>query len=133
MVLVTGRVEVDDERAKMRATEIAELKTVAERFVKEVCVNLKVPPHGHDTFRALADVLLRYRGDKRVQFELRVRRDARRRRCSSRRIPQVRVRPSDDLVLKSSGSAARVGGVALSTEPCHVPTVDRDQGRHDAC
>ena len=76
MVLVTGRVEVDEERAKMRATEVKDLKAVTERFVKEVCVTMQAPPHGHDTFRALADVFLRHRGDKRVQFELRVRREA---------------------------------------------------------
>ncbi len=75
MVVVTGRVEVDDERAKMRATEVKDLKQVTERFVKEVCVTMQAPPHGHETFRALSDVFLRHRGDKRVQFELRVRRD----------------------------------------------------------
>ena len=40
MLLVTGRVEVEDDRAKIRATEIKEIKTVAERLVKEVCVSV---------------------------------------------------------------------------------------------
>jgi DNA polymerase-3 subunit alpha len=99
MVVVTGRVEVDEERAKMRATEVKDLKAVTERFVKEVCVTMQAPPHGHETFRALADVFLRHRGDKRVQFELRVRREAAGPLLVKAEVPQLRVRPSDDLVL----------------------------------
>src|SRR4029450_6481554 len=64
MVVVTGRVEVDEERAKIRATEVKDLKNVTERFVKEVCVTMQAPPHGHDTFRALADVFLKHGGAK---------------------------------------------------------------------
>jgi DNA polymerase-3 subunit alpha len=99
MVVVTGRVEVDEERAKMRATEVKDLKAVTERFVKEVCVSMQAPPHGQETFRALADVFLRHRGDKRVQFELRVRREANGSLLVKAEVPQLRVRPSDDLVL----------------------------------
>ena len=100
MVVVTGRVEVDEERAKMRATEVKDLKAVTERFVKEVCVSMQAPPHGHETFRALADVFLRHRGDKRVQFELRVRRDAAGPLLVKAEVPQLRVRPSGRLVLE---------------------------------
>ena len=53
MVVVSGRVEVDEERAKMRASEVKDLKAVTERFVKEVCVSMQAPPHGHETLRAL--------------------------------------------------------------------------------
>ncbi len=99
MLLVTGRVEVDDDRAKIRATDIKELKAVSERLVKEVCVTVSAPPHGHDTFRALADLFLRHRGDKRVQFELRVTRPGAASGWLVRAdVPQLRVRPSDDLV-----------------------------------
>jgi len=98
MVVVSGRVEVDEERAKMRATEVKDLKQVTERFVKEVCVTMQAPPHGHETFRALADVFLRHRGDKRVQFELRVRREGGPVLVKAD-VPALRVRPSDDLVL----------------------------------
>jgi DNA polymerase-3 subunit alpha len=102
MVVVSGRVEVDEERAKIRAAEVKDLKSVTERFVKEVCVTMQAPPHGHDTFRALADVFLKHRGDKRVQFELRVRRAAAAGAGAvvvKAEVPQLRVRPSDDLVL----------------------------------
>ena len=84
----------------MRATEVKDLKLVTERFVKEVCVTMQAPPHGHETFRALADVFLRHRGDKRVQFELRVRRQAPDGAVLVKAdVPQLRVRPSADLVL----------------------------------
>ena len=83
----------------MRATDVKDLKAVTERFVKEVCVTMQAPPHGHETFRALADVFLRHRGDKRVQFELRVRREAAGPLLVKAEVPQLRVRPSDDLVL----------------------------------
>jgi DNA polymerase-3 subunit alpha len=99
MLLVTGRVEVEDDRAKIRATEVKELKAVAERLVKEVCVSVSTPPHGKETFRALADLFLRHRGDKRVQFELRVARPgAPSSFVVKADVPQLRVRPSEDLV-----------------------------------
>jgi DNA polymerase-3 subunit alpha len=99
MLLVTGAVEVDEERAKIRASELKDLKTVAEKLVREVCVSMHSPPHGRDTFRALADVFLRHRGDKRVQFELRLRRRGTPSDLLVRaEVPQLRVRPSADLV-----------------------------------
>jgi DNA polymerase-3 subunit alpha len=98
MLLVTGKVEVDDDRPKIRATALIDVRTVAERQVKEVCVNLRLPQHGRDTFQKLQSVLERYRGDKRVQFELRVRRGGDASALLVRADPQVRVRPSDDLV-----------------------------------
>jgi hypothetical protein len=63
-------------------------------------VTMQAPPHGRDTFRALADVFLRHRGDKRVQFELHVRRPSPAGAVLVKaEVPQLRVRPSDDLVL----------------------------------
>jgi hypothetical protein len=67
--------------------------------VKEVCVSVSTPPHGRETFRALADLFLRHRGDKRVQFELRVARPgAPSSFLVKADVPQLRVRPSQDLV-----------------------------------
>ena len=116
MLLVTGRVEVDDNRAKIRATEIKELKTVAERLVKEVCVSVSTPPHGRETFRALADLFLRHRGDKRVQFELRVVRPGARlqlrregRRAAAARAPVGRPRRRRRADLWSGVGRAQIG------------------------
>jgi DNA polymerase-3 subunit alpha len=97
MLLVTGKVEVDDDRPKIRATTLIDVRTVAERQVKEVCVNLRLPQHGLTVLRALQDVLAQYRGDKRVQFEIRVRRSGAGSPLLMKADPQVRVRPSDEL------------------------------------
>jgi len=97
MILVKGRVEVDEERAKIRAVEIQPLTTLTERLTRELSVRMAVPPHDRRTFEALADLFTQHRGDRRVSFELeltgrtkplRVRAD----------IPQVRIRPSERLV-----------------------------------
>ena len=73
---------------------------------------MQAPPHGHETFRALADVFLRHRGDKRVQFELRVRRQAAGPVLVKADVPQLRVRPSDDLGARR-GADLRAGSVVL--------------------
>ena len=46
-----------------RADADAALK---ERTTREVAIHLTVPPHGRPTFEALAEVLSRHRGDRRV-------------------------------------------------------------------
>jgi DNA polymerase-3 subunit alpha len=96
MLLVTGKVEVDDDRPKIRATTLIDVRTVAERQVKEVCVNLRLPQHGLPVLKALQDVLTQYRGDKRVHFEVRVRRSGAGSALLMKADPQVRVRPSDE-------------------------------------
>ena len=91
----------------MRATEVRIASRVTERFVKEVCVTMQ----GHRRarhVRALADVFLRHRGDKRVQFELRVRRESRRGLVRAE-VTQLRVRRTPT----SSGrrtDRGRIGG-----------------------
>jgi DNA polymerase-3 subunit alpha len=100
MLLVTGRVEMDDDTPKMRASEVKDLRMVAERLVHEVCVALHAPPHDQRTFRALADVFAKHRGDKRVQVELRLNRPGTHTPLLVRAdLPQVRVTASDDLVV----------------------------------
>jgi DNA polymerase-3 subunit alpha len=98
MVLVKGRIEVDDEqRVKIRTAELQPISTLTEKLTRALHVKMAVPPCGRPTFEALADVFTRHRGDRRVTFELeltnrdkpvRIRAD----------VPQVRVRPSERLV-----------------------------------
>ena len=38
--------------------------------VAEVAIHLAVPPHGRPTFEAIAELLARHRGDRRVFLEL---------------------------------------------------------------
>ncbi len=96
MLLVRGKFERDDESARLVATEMMPIAALKERTTREVAIHLTVPTHGRPTFEALAELLSRHRGDRRVYLELdvpgsqvplRVRADV-----------AQRVRPSDRLV-----------------------------------
>ena len=93
MVLVSGRLERDDETVRIIASEIVSIDIVRERLAREVAIRVSGPLDA--VAPALREVFLRHRGDRRVLFELetadhlRVRMDV-----SS----QIRVRPSPALV-----------------------------------
>ena len=96
MVLVRGKFEKDEESARLVATELMLLGGLKERTTREVEIHLAAPRHGRPLFEALAEVLSRHRGDRKVYLELdvpgaptqlRVRADV-----------AQRVRPSDRLV-----------------------------------
>jgi DNA polymerase-3 subunit alpha len=100
LVLVRGKLERDDETARVLASEILPLDSVRERVAREVAIRVKMPADRR-VFEALGEVFSRHRGDRRVSFEievpsttlpekpLRVRADV-----SS----QIRVRPSSTLI-----------------------------------
>jgi DNA polymerase-3 subunit alpha len=96
MVLVRGKFEKDDESARIVATELQPISMLQERTTKEVAIHLSVPPHGRPTFEALAELLSRHRGDRRVCLELDVRGKEKPLRVRSE--VAVRVRPSERLV-----------------------------------
>ncbi len=95
LVLVTGRLERDDESARILASDVTPLEAVAERLAHEVSIHLVRPESG--VLAALREVVLRHRGDRKVSFEvetggptrLRVRLDL---------SAQMRVKPSPALV-----------------------------------
>jgi DNA polymerase III alpha subunit len=66
MLLVRGKFEKDDESARLVATELLPIAALKERTTREVAIHLTVPPHGRPTFEALAELLTRHRGDRRV-------------------------------------------------------------------
>jgi DNA polymerase III subunit alpha len=70
MLLVRGKLEKDDESARLVATELMPIAALQERTTREVAIHLSVPPHGRPTFEALAELLARHRGDRRVYLEL---------------------------------------------------------------
>ena len=96
MVLVRGKFEKDEESARLVATELLPIAALKERTTREVAIHLAVPPHGRNTFEALAELLSRHRGDRRVFLELDVRSQAR----PLKVVADVsqRVRPSEKLV-----------------------------------
>jgi DNA polymerase-3 subunit alpha len=72
MLLVRGKFEKDDESARLVATELMPMATLKERTTREVAIHLTVPTHGRPVFEALAELLSRHRGDRRVYLELEV-------------------------------------------------------------
>ncbi len=98
MLLVRGKFEKDEESARIVATELMPIAALKERTTKEVAIHLSVPPHGRPTFEALAELLSRHRGDRRVFLELDVVGQDKPLRVRSE-VAQ-RVKPSDRLVLE---------------------------------
>ena len=98
MILVKGRIEVDEEeRPKVRAAELQQMSTLTERLARSLHVRMVAPPCGRPTFEALADLFSRHRGDRRVTFELEITNRDHPVRIHAD-VPQVRVRPSERLV-----------------------------------
>jgi DNA polymerase III subunit alpha len=96
MLLVRGKLDKDDESARLVATELLPIEALMERTTREVAIRLTVPPHGRPTFEALAELLARHRGDRRVYLELSVRSPDRPMRV--RADVAQRVKPSERLV-----------------------------------
>ncbi len=70
MLLVRGKLEKDDESARIVATELLPVSALAERTTREVVIHLSCASQGRQTFEALAELLSRHRGDRRVFLEL---------------------------------------------------------------
>jgi DNA polymerase-3 subunit alpha len=70
LVIVRGKLERDDESSRVLASEMQHIGTVRERLSREMAITVTVPPHGRETFEALADLFARHRGDKPVTFQL---------------------------------------------------------------
>jgi DNA polymerase-3 subunit alpha len=96
MLLVRGKFEKDDESARLVASELLPIAALKERTTREVAIHLSVPPHGRPTFEALAELLARHRGDRRVYLELDV--PGQPRALRVRADVAQRVKPSDRLV-----------------------------------
>jgi hypothetical protein len=97
MLVVRGKLEKDDESARLVATEMLPVSALRERLAREVAIRLTMPPHGRDTVEALAELLGRHRGDRRLCIELDTEAEGRPVRIRAD-VGTVRVRPSERLV-----------------------------------
>jgi DNA polymerase III subunit alpha len=97
MVLVRGKLEKDEETARIIASEIASIDVVAERLAKEVSIRVKTPAD-RDIFERLGQVFLRHRGDRRVSFEIEVPSASTPLRVRADVSAQIRVKPSSALI-----------------------------------
>ncbi|WP_291986688.1 DNA polymerase III subunit alpha [Luteitalea sp.] len=95
MVLVRGKLEAGDDTPKILASEIKPLSSLNETLSREVAISLKTP--SRMMFEAVADVLLRHRGDRRVRLDVEIRDLPRAMRVRAE-LAAVQVRPSEQLV-----------------------------------
>jgi len=95
MLLVRGKLEKDEETARIVATELQPISLLKERTTREVVIHLKVS--SRNTMEALAELLSRHRGDRRVSLELDVKHNGDKPLRVRADVAQ-RVRPSEKLV-----------------------------------
>jgi DNA polymerase-3 subunit alpha len=98
LVLVKGKLERDDETLRILASEVSALGVVRERLAHELAITVNVPPHGRETFEALAEVFARHKGDKPVTFQLVLKGQPTALRVRAQVSAHIRVRPSPVLV-----------------------------------
>ncbi len=95
MLLVRGKFEKDDESARIVATELLPIAALTERTTREVVIHLSGRSQARRTMQALAELLARHRGDRKVSLELDVQGQ---RALRVRADVAQRVRPSERLV-----------------------------------
>ena len=95
MLLVRGKFEKDEESARLVASELQPISLLKERTTREVVIHL--PQSSRTTMEALAELLSRHRGDRKVSLELDVRNSGRAPLRVRADVAQ-RVRPSEKLV-----------------------------------
>jgi DNA polymerase-3 subunit alpha len=97
MVAVRGKFERDEESARLQATELFPLDSLRERLSKSVRIRL----NGGCTrqkLEALWDLLSANQGDRPVAIELEIQNAGKKLRISADVMPQIRVRPSEQLL-----------------------------------
>ena len=97
LVTVRGKFERDEESARMQATDIFPLDTLRERLSKAVRIRLN-GDCTREKLEALWDLLSAHQGDRQVAIELEIKREGRRLRVSADVTPQIRVRPTEQLL-----------------------------------
>jgi DNA polymerase-3 subunit alpha len=95
MLLVRGKFEKDEESARLVATQLQPISMLKERTTKEVIIH--VPGASRNTLEALAELLSRHRGDRRVSLEMEIKKNGDRPLRVRADVAQ-RVRPSEKLV-----------------------------------
>ena len=96
MLLVRGKLEKDDESARLVASELLPIAALVERTTREVEIHVKAALNSRSTFEALAELLSRHRGDRRVSIEMAV--NSAERPMRVRADVNQRVKPTETLV-----------------------------------
>jgi DNA polymerase-3 subunit alpha len=97
MVLVSGKLERDDESSRILASEIVSIDAVHERLAREVAIRMRMPAE-RNVFEALGEIFSRHRGDRRVTFEIELPAGPKPLRVRADLSAHIRVRPSSTLI-----------------------------------
>ncbi len=97
LLLVKGKFERDEDSTRFQANELAPLEGLRERMARSVNIHLNASA-SRSTLEALWDVLAQHQGDRPIVLELEVAGDARRLRVKANVTPQIRVKPSEQLI-----------------------------------
>jgi DNA polymerase-3 subunit alpha len=97
MVIVRGKLERDEESARVLSTEVAPIETVREAVAREVAIRVTGAPD-RQMFEALGEIFSRHRGDRRVSFDIELLSTPTRLRIRADVSSQIRVRPSSSLI-----------------------------------
>jgi len=94
LVVVRGKVERDEDEVRLLASDVAGMAAVRERLARELAITVSAPPHGRETFQALAALFEQHRGDKPVTLQLELRDRERPLRVRAQVSSHLRVSPS---------------------------------------
>jgi DNA polymerase-3 subunit alpha len=97
LLLVKGKFERDEDSTRFQANELAPLEGLRERMARSVNIHLNATA-SRSTLEALWDVLAQHQGDRPIVLELEVAHDTRRLRVKANVTPQIRVKPSEQLI-----------------------------------
>ena len=97
LVIARGKLEKDDESARLVVTEIGPVETVVHSGPRVMAIHLTTPPHDRQTVEALAELFVRHRGTNRVSLDIELRREPQPMKVTAE-LSQTRIRPSETLV-----------------------------------
>ena len=97
IVIVTGKLEKDEETARLIVAKVEPIESVANGAQQTMAVRLTTPPHTPETVKALAELFGRHRGTGRVSLEIELRKDELPMRLRAD-LSQTRIHPSEALV-----------------------------------
>ena len=97
IVIVTGKLEKDDETARLIVAKVEPIETVVNGAQRTMAIRLTTPPHTPETVEALAELFGRHHGTGRVSLEIELRKDEVPMRIRAD-LSQTRIRLSDALV-----------------------------------
>ena len=97
IVILTGKLEKDDESTRLIVAQIQPIEAVANGAQPTMAIKLTAPPHTPETVEALAELFGRHRGTGRVALEIELRKDEVPVRLRAD-LSQTRIRPSEALV-----------------------------------